>query len=85
MVSAFDENVRKNDQRFEEIKHLRDKFEWTRQSGYAHYTYSAKTTDPEAMKLSAWDVFILADSGNCCFGGSYSGSNGSYTGKVHTD
>lgn len=79
--------VQNNSSRWDQIKHLADKFEIKRIHGYAHFSYFAKTSDPEAMKLSAHDVAIIADGGNLCFGGRSfrSDDKGGYSGIVHTD
>lgn len=89
-MSIFEENIKRNESRYDAIKHLASKFEWSTTPGYAHFRYEAKTTDPEARSLSAHDVMILADNGNLCFGGRSAGKReaGDYTifsGIVHTD
>ena len=60
-MSTFEDNIKRNSIRYNAIKHLRGKFEWTRRSSYAKFEYTATTTDPEARSLSAEDVAILAD------------------------
>lgn len=89
-MSAFEEAIKKNGQRYDAIKHLASKFEWTTRPGYAHFTYEAVTTDPEARSLSSHDVMILADSGSLCFGGRgaskrEAGDKTIFSGTVHTD
>lgn len=89
-MSLFEENMKRNGARYDAISHLRSKFTWSRQSGYAHFRYEARTTDPEARSLSAHDVAILADGGNLCFGGRgfgkrEAGDETIFSGIVHTD
>ena len=89
-MSAFEEAMAKRNARYAEIKHLRNKFEWTRRSNYAQFAFTATTTDPEARSLSAADVALLADGGNLCFGGSgfskcEAGDKTIFSGIVHTD
>lgn len=89
-MSTFEENMKRNSVRYEAIKHLRSKFEWTRRSSYAKFEFTATTTDPEARSLSAEDVALLADYGNLCFGGRgftkrESGDQTIFSGIVHTD
>lgn len=90
MDNIINETVKKNGSRYSAIAHLASKFEWSTTSGYAHFRYEAKTTDPEARSLSSHDVALLADSGNLCFGGRNFSKReaGDYTifsGVVHTD
>ena len=89
-MSTFEENMKRNSIRYNEIKHLCGKFEWKRRSNYAQFEYTATTTDPEARSLSAEDVAILADHGNLCFGGRgftkrEAGDKTIFSGIVHTD
>lgn len=89
-MSTFEENIKRNSVRYDAIKHLRDKFEWTRRYNYAQFAFTATTTDPEARSLSAEDVAILADHGNLCFGGRgftkrEEGDKTIFSGIVHTD
>lgn len=89
-MSTFEENMKRNSIRYNEISHLRGKFEWTRRSSYAKFEYTATTTDPEARSLSASDVAILADHGNLCFGGRgfnkrEAGDKTVFYGVVYTD
>ena len=67
-MSTFEENMKRNSIRYNAIKHLQGKFEWTRRPSYAKFEYTATTTDPEARSLSAADVALLSDGGNLCFG-----------------
>ena len=89
-MSTFEENMKRNSIRYNEIKHLWGKFEWKRRSNYAQFEYTATTTDPEARSLSADDVALLADRGNLCFGGRgftkrEAGDKTIFSGIVHTD
>lgn len=89
-MSLFEENMKKNANRYNAIKHLASKFTWQRTSGYAKFHYEARTTDPEARSLSAYDVAILADGGNLCFSGRTfnkreAGDETIFSGIVHTD
>ena len=89
-MSTFEENMKRNSIRYDAIKHLRGKFEWTRRSNYAQFEYTATTTDPEARSLSAADVALLADHGNLCFSGRgytkrEAGDKTIFSGIVHTD
>ena len=89
-MSKFEEAMARRGVRYDAIKHLRDKFEWTRRSSYAKFEYTATTTDPEARSLSAADVAILADGGNLCFGGRgftkrEAGDKTIFSGIVYTD
>ena len=89
-MSTFEENMKRNSIRYDAIKHLRGKFEWTRRTSYAKFEYTATTTDPEARSLSAEDVAILADHGNLCFGGRgfnkrEAGDKTIFYGVVYTD
>ena len=89
-MSTFEENMKRNSIRYNAIKHLRSKFEWTRRASYAKLEYTATTTDPEARSLSAEDVALLADHGNLCFGGRgfnkrEAGDKTIFYGVVHTD
>lgn len=89
-MSSFEENMKRNSVRYNAIKHLRSKFEWTRRSSYAKFEFTATTTDPEARSLSAEDVALLADDGNLCFGGRgftkrEAGDKTIFSGIVHTD
>ena len=89
-MSTFEENMKRNSVRYTAIKHLANKFEWKRRSGYAQFEYIATTTDSEAGSLSADDVALLADHGNLCFGGRgftkrEAGDKTIFSGIVHTD
>ena len=89
-MSKFEEAMARRGVRYDAIKHLRDKFEWTRRSNYAQFEFTATTTDPEARSLSADDVALLADHGNLCFGGRgfskrEAGDKTIFSGIVHTD
>ena len=89
-MSTFEENMKRNSVRYNEIKHILGKFEWKRRFYYAQFEYTATTTDPEARSLSAEDVAILADHGNLCFGGRdfnkrEAGDKTIFSGIVHTD
>ena len=89
-MSTFEENMKRNSIRYNEIKHLSGKFEWTRHNSYAKFEYTATTTDHEARSLSADDVALLADHGNLCFGGRgfnkrEEGDKTIFSGIVHTD
>ena len=89
-MSTFEENMKRNSIRYDAIKHLRGKFEWTRRARYAKFEYTATTTDPEARSLSASDVALLADHGNLCFGGRgfnkrEAGDKTVFYGVVYTD
>ena len=89
-MSTFEENMKRNSTRYNAIKHLANKFEWTRRPSYAKFEYTATTTDTEARSLSAEDVAILADHGNLCFGGRgftkrEAGDKTIFSGIVHTD
>lgn len=84
---SFEERLKNNAKRYEEIKHLAHLFKFTAQPGYAVKHFTAETTNPEAMKLSAHDVALLADFGNLCFGGRnfWTNGEGKYKGTIHTD
>ena len=89
-MSTFEENMKRNSVCYNEIKHLRGKFEWKRRPSYAKFEYTATTTDQEARSLSASDVALLADGGNLCFGGRgftkrEAGDKTIFSGIVHTD
>ena len=89
-MSTFEENMKRNSIRYNAIKHLRSKFEWTRRSNYAQFEFTATTTDPEARSLSSADVALLADHGNLCFGGRgfnkrEAGDKTIFYGVVYTD
>lgn len=89
-MSTFEENMKRNSIRYNAIKHLANKFEWTRRSNYAQFEYTGTTTDPEARSLSAADVALLADGGNLCFGGCgfnkrEAGDKTIFYGVVYTD
>lgn len=90
LMSIYESAQKARDARYNAIKHLAGKFEWSNTYGYAKFRYEAKTTDPEARSLSAHDVMLLADGGNICFGGRDASKReaGDYTifyGIVHTD
>lgn len=90
IMSTFEESMKRNSIRYSAIKHLANKFEWTRRSNYAQFEFTATTTDPEARSLSAADVALLADGGNLCFGGRgftkcEAGDKAIFSGIVHTD
>lgn len=86
----FGEIMKKNGERYEEIKHLQEHFTFKRTPGYAKCAYVATTNNPEAMELSSHDVALLADYGNLCFGGRdfrkrISDGVAYFSGVVHTD
>lgn len=86
-MSEFDDRLKNNRSRYDEIKHLKKEFKWTKSPAYAVCHYTAVTEHPEAMKLTAHDVALLADDGNLCFGGRgfSNNGNGKYSGTIHTD
>lgn len=77
-------HLRRNAERFEEIKHLVNRV--TRISnGYARTTYNV-VLDEETSKLSDHDLIVLCDDGNACFGGNVGiRSGGSAPVAVYTD
>ncbi len=90
MDNIIKQTVEKNGVRYDAVKHLASKFEWSTTPGYAHFRYEAITTDPEARSLDARDVALLADGGNLCFGGRNFGKRDVgdktiFSGVVHTD
>ncbi|AZV02170.1 hypothetical protein Arno162_130 [Pectobacterium phage Arno162] len=72
-------------ERYQEIKHLRKDFKWSVNSCYAHNKFTAEPLTDEAKNLSSFEVLILADDGNLCFGGDCSQSNGVFSGRYNTD
>lgn len=88
---TFEEALKKNSERYNEIVHLYPHFTNVRKSpSYACYQFAAETAHPEAAALSAADVALLVDGGNLCFGGrGYSKYEKDgvthFSGTVHTD
>jgi hypothetical protein len=80
----FLEQLRRNAERFEEIKHLMDRVTWIGAS-YARQRYTVKL-DEATSKLSDHDLIVLCDDGNACFGGEVgTRSGGSAPVAVYTD
>lgn len=88
---SFEDLIHNNSERYNQIKHLYNRFENIKQSpNYACYQFAAETSDPEASQLSHADVALLIDGGNLCFcGRGYSKYEKDgvthFSGTVHTD
>ncbi|MFG3639099.1 hypothetical protein ACGF3C_02345 [Micromonospora sp. NPDC047762] len=64
---SFLARLKANAERYEEIKHLRDRVE-TAGSSYARASYRVHL-DEATRDLSDQDLIVLCDRGNACFGG----------------
>lgn len=72
--------------RFKEIERLSDDFKKEFLPSYAHTKFTMTPQTEEAKALSEFDVLIIADGGNLCFGGSCSKrSDGTFYGRYNTD
>lgn len=76
----------KNTKRFKEIEHLYANLGLNKKPCYGRCEFTGQLEGDEAMALSEFDIALLADRGNLCFGGSCSkGYNGSFSGTYNTD
>jgi len=74
----------KNTKRFNEIKDTKG-VEYTKESKYGHNDFKGKLTTPEALALSEFDLALIADWGNLCFGGKCTKIGNSFYGSYNTD
>lgn len=76
---------KKYSDRFSEISHLRESIRFEFQPDYARTHFSGELLTEEAMKLSEFDIALLADSGNLCFGGECTKYGNRFRGSYCTD
>jgi hypothetical protein len=75
--------------RYQEIAIYNDQITIKKTPAYAHTKFTAiinLDATQEAKALSEWDILIIADGGNLCFGGSCTKkADGVFTGSYNTD
>lgn len=86
---AFKENELelrdKNSARYKEIQHLVGNLNLKKSPQYGHTIFTGQL-EGEAKSLSAFDVALIADNGNLCFGGECGiRSDGRFSGSYNTD
>ena len=83
-MSEMEEKLRRNADRYAQIKHLSNRVE-RESTGYAHVIYKVRQDD-EVRALSSQDLILLADGGNACFGGKVLSRAGEHARvEVYTD
>jgi len=86
---AFKKNEKelmdRNSDRYKEISHLTKDIEITKSPAYAHCKFTGKLNSKEAMELSEFDIALIADHGNLCFGGSCTKNGPTFYGSYNTD
>jgi len=55
--------------RYDEIKHLREEMEVSSTVAYGKNTYNVLLLTKEAQTLTDYDIALIMDRGNLCFGG----------------
>lgn len=86
---AFKENEKelqaKHSARFKELEHLIGKIDMQRTPAYGKGLFSGTLKTDEEKKLTEFDLALLADSGNLCFGGYCTISGNKFSGAYWTD
>lgn len=81
----FEEMRNKHLARYEEIKHLKTSLKIKKMPRYAHTQFTGVLETDEAKQLSEFDLALIADSGNLCFGGECVKLGNSFRGSYNTD
>ena len=71
--------------RYKEISHLRSVMKITVESCYKNNKFHGHLETAEQKALSEYDIALLADHGNLCFGGSCTISGDRFHGTYNTD
>ncbi|XAO54278.1 hypothetical protein [Yersinia phage vB_YenM_P778] len=76
-----------NRARFNELKHLRNKehIEWSTRPAYATTHFTGELLSEEAKALTEFEIALIMDCGNLCFGGACSKNGARFSGEYHTD
>jgi len=75
----------KNSARYKEIAHLSGSLNLKKSPQYGHTKFTGQL-EGEAKSLSPFDVALIADHGNLCFGGDCSiRDDGKFSGSYNTD
>jgi len=86
---AFKENEDelrdRNIKRYKEIQHLGKTMEITRTPKYGRGVFKGVLKTDEEKALSEFDLALIADHGNLCFGGSCTKSGDAFSGHYFTD
>lgn len=72
-----------NSKRYEEIKHLSQKIRIEKMPLYGRTDFSGEI--PEGIEVSEFDLALLADHGNLCFGGRCTITGSRFRGHYWTD
>lgn len=80
-----DQTIAKYRKRYEEIKHFGLSLNIRTRPDYAHTHFSGELTTEETQNLSEFDLALIADRGNLCFGGQCTKSGSTFTGSYNTD
>lgn len=72
--------------RYKEIAHLRDNdIEISKSVQYGSNKFRGKLLTDEAKALSEFDIALIADHGNLCFGGNCVKTGDTFSGEYYTD
>ena len=86
---AFAENEQElrdsNIKRYKEIQHLEQTLEITRTPQYGRGSFKGVLKTDEEKALSEFDLALIADRGNLCFGGNCTKSGDTFSGCYFTD
>lgn len=79
------ELAKSNAARYAEIKHLAADIEMSKSPQYARTKFSGTLKTEAAQSLSEFDIALIADHGNLCFGGNCTKSGNAFHGEYCTD
>lgn len=76
---------RRNQSRYEEIKHLLGDIELDKTPEYGGTSFRGRLETDEARALDEFDLALLADHGNLCFGGCCTRDGDTFSGMYFVD